>query len=76
MHSSGVVCSSCAVPGGCSVPVGSPGLQVNKYVAAGDRGGHDSKLSIEETDEKGTVPILNVVFITLSAVMGHLQTLL
>lgn len=56
-------------------PMGSPGLQVNKYLAVSDCGGHDSKLSIEETDEKGAVPILNVVLITLSAVMGHLQTL-
>lgn len=39
-------------------------------------GGHDSKLIIEEPDEKGTVPILNAVFVTLAAVMGHLQTLL
>lgn len=54
--------SSCAVPGGCSAAVGLPGLQVNKYVAVGDCGGHDSKLTTEETDGKGTAPILNVVF--------------
>lgn len=53
------------MPGGCSVAVGSPGLQVNTYVAAGDCGGHDSKLISEETDEKGTVPLLDVVFVTL-----------
>lgn len=52
------------------MPVDRPGLQVNKYVAAGDCGGHGSKLSIEETGEKGTVPILNVVFFTLSCSYG------
>lgn len=61
VHSPGVF-SSCAVPGGCSAAVGLPGLQVNKYMAVDGCGGHNSKLTTEETDGKGTAPILNVVF--------------